>query len=460
MTRIFVDRVRELKSLDETYRSQGFKLVIVYGRRRIGKTALIKKFMENKVGIYFLCSQRGIKKDLARFSDIIAEKLNLPRVRFESFIDAFKFLKQFDGLVVAIDEFPYLIESDKTIVSEFQIVVDEVLSDSNLMLILFVSRVGMIEMDVLSYKFPLYGRAKKIIKIKPLDIDGLVEWFGSDLEKIVKIYGTTNGIPKYMEFFEGKNVEEEIIKNFFNADSFLYNEAYILLSEELRSPHTYSLILEAISLGNTRLSEISNYTGIEAKDLPFYLNVLSNLGIVKREVPITEKKRSRKGIYLIEDEYFRFWFRFVSPHKEEIESFESDRAIEDFRTNFNHYLGFTFEKLAKQFLIRLNAKGMLPFRFTRIGKWWHKQEEIDWIALNDKEKKALFVEVKWSDLSSKDVKKILKNLEKKSELVVKGYKHHYMLIARSVKERVDELMILDLRDLEKFVCHCNSTQSN
>ncbi len=293
---------------------------------------------------------------------------------------------------------------------------------------------------------------KKIMKIKPFDIDGLVEWFGSDLEKIVKIYGTTNGIPKYMEFFEGRDIENEIIKNFFNADSFLYNEAYILLSEELRSPHTYSLILEAISLGNTRLSEISNYTGIESKDLPFYLSVLSNLGIVKREVPITEKKRSKKGIYLIDDEYFRFWFRFVSPHKEEIESFEADRAIEDFRTNFNHYLGFTFEKLAKSFLIRLNAMDLLPFRFTKIGKWWYKQEEIDWIALNDKEKKALFVEVKWGDLSLRNVKKILKDLEKKSELVdLKGYEYHYMLIAKRVKGKVDGLKILDLKDLEKLI---------
>jgi len=129
----------------------------------------------------------------------------------------------------------------------------------------------------------------------------------------------------------------------------LYNEAYILLSEELRTPHTYNLILEAISLGNTRISEISNYTGIEAKDLPFYLNVLSNLGIVKREVPITEKKRSKKGIYLIDDEYFRFWFRFVSPHKEEIESFEADRAIEDFKSNFNHYLGLHLKSLQRRF---------------------------------------------------------------------------------------------------------------
>ncbi len=452
MFRKFVDRREELKCLEEEYHSEGFKFVIVYGRRRVGKTALIRKFLEDKHGIFFLCSRRGIERDLERFAEVICKSLGVKGVYFRSFIDAFNFLRDFERLVIVFDEFPYLIECDRNVVSDFQIIVDEILSDSNHMLILCGSSVGMVEREILSYKSPLYGRATKVMKVRPFKIDGLVEWFGLDLGKVVKIYGVTNGIPKYMEFFKGENVEEEIVENFFNINSFLYNEAYMLLSEELRAPSTYSLILEAISSGHTRVSEISNYTGIEAKDLPFYLSILSNLGIVKREIPVTETSKSKRGIYLIDDEYFRFWFRFVSPHREAIEIGEPLEAIEDFRANFDHYLGFTFEKIVKQILYKLNSMGRLPFRFERIGKWWRRGEEIDLIALNRKLGKALFIEVKWKTLTSRDAERILKSLERRSKLVnLPDYERHYMIVARKILDKPSQPNMVDLETIREML---------
>ncbi len=451
MIRKFVNRRRELEVLERVRRG-GFRLFVVYGRRRVGKTALLRKFLENKRGIYFLCSQRGHEKDLERFSHEISSFIGAP-VRFESFRDAFKFLRGQGKLLVILDEFPYLIEADKGVTSEFQEVVDTVLEGSEITIILCGSSVGMMEREVLSYKSPLYGRASGVLKVKPFRFFDMVEWFGKDFEGLLRLYGVTWGIPKYMEFFKTGS-DDEIINNFFDPSAFLFNEARLLLMEELRSPTRYMQIIEAIAMGKTRLNEIAQYVGMEAKDLSAYLRVLSNLGIVRREVPVTERK-AKRGIYLIEDEYFRFYHRFVSPHYEEIDSLNPEPAIQDFLRNFNTYLGRTFEKAAREFLMELNKHGGLPFKFTKIGKWWHKNEEIDLVALDKRENKALLVEVKWKKLREKEARGVLKDLERKSGLVgLENWGKYYGLIAKGVKGK-DDLkgegwLLWDLEDFENL----------
>ncbi|MFA4669403.1 ATP-binding protein [Pyrococcus kukulkanii] len=447
MIRKFVNRRRELEVLEEAWR-EGSRLFIVYGRKRVGKTALLRKFLENKRGIYFLCSQRGYEKDVERFSHEVSSFIDAP-IQFKSFKDAFEFLKRQGKLIVIFDEFPYLIEADKGVPSEFQEIVDIVLEDSEIMLVLCGSSIGMMEREVLSYKSPLYGRASGILKVKPFRFFDMVEWFGEDFEKLVRLYGVTWGIPRYMEFFKTGD-DEEIINNFFDPSAFLFNEVRLLLMEELRNPTRYMQIIEAIAMGKTRLNEIAQYVGMEAKDLSAYLKVLSDLGIVKREVPITERK-AKRGIYAIEDEYFRFYHRFVSPHYEEIDSLNPEPAIQDFLKNFNTYLGGTFEKVAKEFLIELNKLGRLPFKFTDIGKWWHKKEEIDLVALDRIKNRTLFVEVKWKDVSEKESRRILRKLERKSKLVgLENWEKYYGLIAKRIEnKRLEESWLLwDLKDFE------------
>ncbi len=454
----FVDRKRELKVLERLY-EDGAKLVVVYGRRRVGKTTLLRKFLEGKRGIYFLCSQRGYEKDLERFSEEVGAVFGLP-LKFRDFEEAFKFLTSQGRLVVIFDEFPYLIESYKSIVSVFQRIVDLLLEGSEVTLILAGSSVGMMEREVLSYKSPLYGRADGLLKVRPFGFFDMVEWYGKNFEELVRLYGVTWGVPRYMELLRDGS-DEEIIRNFFEPTAFLFNEARLLLMEELRSPTVYSQIIEAIAMGKTRLSEIATYTMMEAKDLPAYLRVLMDLGIVRRVVPVTEK-RAKRGIYTIEDEYFRFYHRFVSPHYEEIEALNPEPAIEDFKANFNRYLGFTFEKVAREFLIELIRAGKLPFRFTKIGRWWKKSEEIDLVALNEREKKALFVEVKWKSLSEREVRGILKDLERKADLVgLEGWEKSYGLVAKKVEEkealRGEEWLVWDLEDFEGLTSHVERT---
>ncbi|HII60977.1 ATP-binding protein [Pyrococcus horikoshii] len=445
MIRKFVNRKRELETLEKLY-EKGANLVVIYGRRRVGKTALLRKFLEEKRGIYFLCSRRGYEKDLKRFSQELSKFFGIP-LSFEDFEDAFEFLSKQGKLVVVIDEFPYLIESYKPVVSVFQRIVDLVLEGSEVMLILCGSSIGMMEKDVLGYKAPLYGRAQGIMKVKPFRFFDMVEWYGRDFEKLVRLYGVTWGVPRYMEFFR-EGSDEEIIRNFFDPSSFLFNEAKLLLMEELRNPAVYGEIIEAIALGNTRLSEIANYSMIDAKDLPAYLKTLQELGIVKRITPIT-KRNAKRGVYVIEDEYFRFYYRFVNPYYEEIESLNPEPAIEDFRKNFNSYLGETFEKVSKEFLLAIGD-------YPKIGKWWYKGEEIDLVALNEREKKALFVEVKWRGLKEREAKRILKRLEKKSMLInLDGWIKDYGVIARRVegKEslRDEGWLVWDLEDFNSLV---------
>ncbi len=444
MTRNFVDREEELRRLAEEYAKRGFRFVVVYGRRRVGKTELLKKFVENKDSLYFLCSLRGIDKNVERFSEKIGEKYGFS-VKFSNFLDAFKFLKEREVDVVVIDEFPYLISLDSGIVSEFQEIIDEILKDSNIMLILCGSSIGMMERDVISYKSPLYGRATMIMKVKPFSLFEMLKWYNS-VEDAIKIYGVTSGIPKYMEFFSGKNIEDEIILNFFRSDTFLYNEARLLLSEELRNIYTYFNILEAISVGKTKLSEIASYSGIEAKDLPFYLNVLMRLGIVGREYSITDRKRKR-GIYKIEDEYFRFWFRFVSPYQEDIEMNYPENAIKDFRKNFNAYLGITFEKIVKDLLLRMNSLNLLPFRFEKIGRWWSREEEIDLVAINSRKKRALLIEVKYKELDEREKNRIMESLASKASLVkeLKDYSVDFLVIDKNYFKKHTQVILNKLK---------------
>ncbi|MFA4646595.1 ATP-binding protein [Pyrococcus kukulkanii] len=433
-SRKFVNRENELETLNRLYGEDGFKLILVTGRRRIGKSRLVQEFIKDKDAIAVQFEKRVWKYNLRKFNVAISEYFNIPTPNFSTFYDAFKFIasQTKKRLIVFLDEFSYLLRYSD-IEAEFQSIVDEVLQNSNLMLILSASSV---RRSFFEYSAPLYGRSDAVINLQPLRFRHIFEWFpGISPEDAVKIYSVTSGIPRYLEFFRGNKVEKEIIENFFNPNSFLFREAKELLEEELREPETYYTILEAVAKGKTRVNEIAQYSFIEPKNTARYLRILEDIGILKREFPVCRK--AKRGIYRFKDLYFAFWFRFVAPHFEEIESGFNEGAIEDFKAEFNDYLGFAFEEIARQVLIDLSREGKLPFRITKIGRWWHKGEEIDIVALNERERKVLFVEVKWKDLSGKEAERILKDLKRKSELLkLEGWEKHYGIMARRIEEKV------------------------
>ena len=447
MLREFVNRREELGILEKLWRRKGLTLVLVYGRRRVGKTRLLEEFSREKERIFLIFEDKPREYNFKLLSRKVSEFVGFS-VEVRDFPSLFALLKKTTrGRVLLImDEFSYLIKKEVGILSELSRAMEEN-KDLNALVVVSGSYVSLLEREFFSYSSPIYGRSDANIKVVPLQFRHMMEWFNSQkIEDLVKIYAVTNGTPKYLEFFNGENVEDEIKANFFNSSAFLFREAKALLSEELRELSTYLAILEAIARGNTRVTQIANFCYMKENQVVPYLRVLGELGIVRKVTPLFGKR----GIYEIGDNYFLFWSRFVNPYYEEIEGNFVDAAIEDFERNFNTFLGKPFEGIAREFLMEANQKNLLPFRFTKLGRWWHKGEEIDIVALNEREKKALFVEVKWRELSERDAKRILSRLRKKAELMgLRDYEEHFGIVAKRIKGKENLGLAFDLEDFEK-----------
>ncbi|AFL95182.1 putative ATPase (AAA+ superfamily) 6 [Thermococcus cleftensis] len=444
----FIDRDDELKALEGLYSQGKAQFVLIYGRRRIGKTELVKRFIEGKKSFYFLARKEPMELELER----IVRSFNR---RFNVFIEArnleefFEEVANFGRLVFVIDEFPYWVEEDRSIPSTFQYIWDEILRESQVMLILLGSSISTME-GLMSYKNPLYGRRTAQLKLSALGFFHLRDAFSRySWEELVKVYGTIDGIPAYIQYFDDSlSVEENIERNFYRRVSVLYEDAERLLKDELREPITYLNILKAINDGKTKLTEIANETKVAVTNLPKYLKTLETLDLVYREFPVTVRERKRFGVYRVRDFYYRFWLRFVYPYRDDIEI--GAIRFEDFRDDFNKYLGEVFESVAREFLIRLNSKNELPFRFTKIGRWWDRREEIDLVALNSLNGEAGLFEVKWKELSRRGALKVLRTLEEKGEKADLGKRRYYGMIAKRVegKEelRKEGYLVFDLKD--------------
>jgi AAA+ ATPase superfamily predicted ATPase len=445
----FVNRENELRALEKAYQSGRKELIIIYGRRRVGKTALVKKSVEGLPHIYFFAEQTLENENLGMFKSLVARAIKNPLVAKAelSWEEIFEMLDG-SGMVVIIDEFPNLIRVNEGLLSKFQKIWD---SSRNLKLVLTGSAISVMESHLLGYKSPLYGRRTLSIKLEPLSFLHLKEFFpGKDWEELVRIYGITDGIPAYIKEVQFRLKAGERLEEVFQPNKPLFDEAEFLLRSELREPARYFAILKAIALGKTKFGEIVNFTGLPSSTVSQYLSNLQTLHIVEERHPIGEPERRRNARYYLSDLYFNFWFRFVYPNRSQLLDFG---YIENFEEEYNRYLGFVFEKAASDFLRELNKAGKLPFKFTKIGRWWRREEEIDLVALNEKEKKALFVEVKWKDLQEREARGILRDLERKSELLgLDGWEKYYGLVAKGLEDREELLnrgwFAWDLRDFE------------
>lgn len=455
---LFINRKEELSFLEERYSEKGFEFIVIYGRRRIGKTELIKNFIKNKPHIYFLCDKTGTQSNALRFRKEVASFMSEPEIASESFRDIFSYIlsKTKNRPVIVLDEFSYLVEKDDAIPSVFQSIADEILKGRNIMLIICGSSMSMME-KLLGRRNPLYGRKTGHMKIDFIRFKHFKDFFPrNSTEENIKTYAILGGVPFYMDKFDkNKAAIENAREQILSKKGRLYEEVDFLLKEELREPDVYKAILSAIASGSTKVVEIAAKSGIKASDMDRYLKVLIMLGIVKREIPATERK-SKRTLYVIDDNFFDFYTLFYEPHKSEIEIGEMKNLIENLNKNFNAYAGKKFEKL-----IRTDALlKLIPFSASRIGRWWgfyreggvRKELEIDIVALNDNTKEILFAECKWQD--NVDAKRILSELKEKEKHVQwhnESRKEHYAIFAKSFKEKIKEpnLLLFDLKDLEK-----------
>lgn len=455
MVQQFIDREEELEFLEKLYKERKSNLLIVYGRRRVGKTELIKQFIKGKPHLYFLADDRGDSQNLKELQYFMAEFLDEELFKkakikdwIELFSEFFKILK--NKIIIVIDEFPYLIKSNKAIPSIFQKIWDNILSNKDVYLILLGSSISMMETHTLAYRSPLYGRRTGQLKILPFKFRYLHNFFPNySLEDIIKVYSITDGIPAYMltlnpniSFYE--NLKENILK----PGRFLYQEVEILLKEELREQANYFNILKSIAMGRTKFGEIVNCTGLDKTLVSKYLNTLILLHVIKKEFSVTEKKETRNARYIFEDNYYNFWFKFIYPNRTFIEGGKVEELIENVKKDMNLYFSLIFEKICKEFLFYKQK-----ISFNKVGRWWYKDKEIDIVILNEKTKEILFAECKWQD--KVNAEKILYELKEKVRFVDwnnEKRKEYYAIFAKSFKKKIKEqnVMLFDLKDLERY----------
>lgn len=423
---MFVDRLEEKSVFEGEYGRLGEQasLMVVYGRRRAGKTSLVTEFLKEKKGIYFLATLQPEAENAKSFSAAAARFFGDSAVAQNPFADwdgFFEYLvREVEGfgkpLVLAFDEFTYLVQQNRAFPSILQKYWDTKLAHLPIMLVLSGSYVGMTEREILSYKAPLYGRARKTIHLGEMSFPWLSHFLPNyALEELVGAYAAAGGSPAYLLAFDAKKPLKKNFPLFFDKTSFLHNDAEALLRDELREPRTYFSLLKAIAFGRNSLKEASDYTGLPPFTALKYLSVLRGLGLIERRVPVTEKnpEKSRRGAYLIGDNYYSFWMRFVQPNLDRIETRTVPEYLEskEFKQDFQTYTGRIFEKICMQHFRWLNSSQKLGF--TRVGNWWNRQgEEIDFIALGDG--KAAFAECKWTNrpLTEMDAMELQEKAEK------------------------------------------------
>lgn len=440
---MFVNRKNEIDFLEGKYKEKTSQLILIYGRRRIGKTELTRQFAENKDHIYYFVENLNIKTHLGNLSEIIGKKYNLP-LKFDSFEELFNFLKD-KNLILIFDEFQEFLKEDKNFLNNLQKNWDEFLKKSDLFLILVGSSMSVFY-KMLSYNSPIYGRRTGDWEVNGLSFKDISKFLPKySKEDLIKTYGILGGVPEYLLKFDPKksfwhNIENNILKK----GSFLYNEMQMLLSYELKELNTYLLILRSISEGMNKLGEIASKNYLQITVLPKYLQTLIRLGFVDYILPFPYKAR-KKGIYIIKDNFTWFWFRFLFRNKTALENLQQKSVLNEIKKDFDREFGLRFELIAKEFLAEMFG---LEFR-----KGWYKEIDIDLLALDEKNKKLLVFEVKWKNLDFSKSKKILKELENKARYLpieLKKYRIKTGIIGRNIKDknrlRKMGFLVFDLSD--------------
>lgn len=449
----FINRERELGSLEKFWQGNEPQFIVIYGKRRIGKTELIKQFIKAKPHVYFLAQRINERENLRFLGEAIGEFYGddiLTRTGFQEWKWFFEYAQKYINkrTIFVIDEFPYLADANKGISSIFQAGWDEHLKNIPIFLILCGSSIGMMESEVLSQKAPLFGRRTGQIFLKSFSFAEARKFYPSlSFDRCLEFFSIGGGNPSYLKRFSPKiSLDRNITDNILQPETFLYDEVEFILREELREPRNYFAILKAVSLGKNKFGEIVNETGLAKGNLHKYLFILEDLHLIQKEIPVTEKNplKSRKGRYKLQDQFIRFWFRYVLPNKRNIEEGTIDYVLKKIKNDFSNIVADNFETICQEMIKDYKDK---LFPFEKTGRWWDKNEEIDLVAINEEEKKILFGEAKWSNKAVGI--DIYDDLKRKSRLVdwnkderteyfclfsKKGFTDH--LLKRAKKEKI------------------------
>ncbi|MEA1883951.1 MAG: ATP-binding protein [Thermotogota bacterium] len=443
---MFIGRESELELLEKRYSENQFNLFIVYGRRRVGKTTLLKKFSENKPSIFFVGEENNDRLSLERFSATILDYYKLSTM-IDSFGDwekAFTFVaeKAMDQkLVLILDEFPFLARSNPSLPSLLQNLIDHQLKNTKLFLIICGSSMSFMEKEVLSYKSPLYGRRTGSLLVEPFGFDDSEKFFPEySKEDRFRAYSILGGVPQYLEAFNSSvPLAENIKENILRKGSLLYNEPRFLTMQEFRNPSIYNSIIETVADGYTRLNEIASKIGEKPDKTSKYMTSLLDLKIIEKIYPVGHTKRSRKSIYRLKDHFFRFYYRFITKHFSLLEQGMIDHVYHRLISPcLSAFFGLSYEEVCREYLIRENTLMRLPFVFNEIGSWWgnnpikKQEEEIDILAVN--EKQCIVGECKWRN--KKTGTDVFKRLVEKSQLLPYEKTYYYLFSKSGFEEKL------------------------
>jgi AAA+ ATPase superfamily predicted ATPase len=412
MSDAFWDREQELAFLERQYQQPGSNLVIVYGRRRVGKTTALARFSADKPNVIYLADRSMETTLMQRLSAAIARFLSddlLAQVTppdwdwvFGQLISRARFDRK---IVLVIDEFQALAQVNDAFPSILQRLWDTQLQSHNLMLILCGSLVGMMYRTTLAYDSPLYGRRTGQLRMRPLTFSALRETFADHaFNDVVELYAVSGGVPVYVEALvdgvgqsQRSSLMSKIDECVLDPGGRLYDEPRFVLSGEVSDTTTFFSILHTIALGNRQQTHIAGKLGLSTNYLSSYMRILLDLEALEKRIPITaDPRRGRRSLYYIGDHFFDFWFRYVYPYQSELESGRPAIARVDIRQTFDQFVSRTFEDCVRDWLWHLHDQGKLPLELHKMGSWWNKRTEIDIVGLNNSTHDILFGECKWA----------------------------------------------------------------
>ena len=406
---MFAGRQDELKKLEGLYNSGKFECVIIHGRLRVGKTALIRKFIEGKRAVYYAAQETSdnenlnfLIRDLSAFHDDAPSQIQ-KLGDFQDVLGRIYDLSLISRLVLVIDDYHFLSAANREISKLICEQIDKLFTNTQLMLIICGSSEQVMESETLSYNSPFHGRRTAQIDLKPLTFFEAKKHFrGFSPFDIAVVYGVTGGIPRYIELMDPDlPIEENIKRTFFDTSSMLFEEPANFLRREVRDPTYYNAVLQSIAAGCSKNSEIAAAVGIETSACTAYLKNLIAFGIVGKHTPVTEKA-GKKTIYEIEDSMFRFWYRFVPENMSQIKSGHSGKFWRKVASGIPAFMLTVFEDICREWIEQRNLSGRLPVNFVEIGRWWgvdpisKKDTRVPIVAYADDDH-ALFGDCVWQD---------------------------------------------------------------
>jgi AAA+ ATPase superfamily predicted ATPase len=442
----FKDRKVELEDITRILNSEKFEFLVVFGRRRVGKTALILKAVEKKKHVYFLSETI---ENIPRFINTCASVVpDITKIKpdFHALLDHLK-----DKLdVLVIDEFQYLAGEQTNVLATLQSMIDGPLKDTRLKLVIIGSSISMMNAHVLSSPSPLYGRKTAALKLGPVSFTEMQSFFpGRSFNEVLDIYAFSGGIPYYMNMIDAsKDFWSWLDEELHRPTCFMDQELEFLMRYEFTKPDTYMRIMDAVALGCTRMNDIATRLNLKTTDLTVYIHNLLSVDFITKEIPVTDAPRSRNGRYFVKDRFMAFWYRCILPNKSALE--QRILGASTIKPRFDMYLGAVFEDVARQYLIAVR-----PFTFTSIGRWWWKDSEIDLIAYDEPSATMTCIECEWSD-NVRPVDLIQPLVEKMKLVPLKRGTERILLFARSFTSTVTsfnghEVRCIDAASIEMAI---------